>query len=249
MNVSEILTPEGESLPSKAPTNESGKPAETVASVPLGESTPATAEAAQIAQTAETVSSVPLGDTAGATADSIPTTETVYLPPPPDDGRPHPKGCRCAKCPPWQGKQGRHPNGCKCGRCKQSSGAQPGATGERADFSDLNAKPPENAVDYKAQAEALFDLSTGVLASTIGAEWLPRAAEPNRPGEREVVCVHLAKYLETKQMVDLPPGAMVVLMMTLYSIPRLREENTRNVLKKAWTGICNFYFWFKGKFS
>lgn len=254
MQVNEILTPPGVELPKNPKTNTVPEPppetvltpttdsAETVSSVPLGE-TPSQPPGQD--QTAETVSGVPLGESGAQPSEPM---GTVYLPEPPPqtNSEPHPKGCRCAQCPPWTGKQGRHPNGCRCGRCKQSSRSS--GEGARADFSDLN-QGGQNAVDYKAQAEMLFDLATNTLGGLVGPEWLPVKPEPGRPGERDLVCAPLAKYLESKGMVDLPPGYMVCFMCALYSLPRLREENTQSVIKKTWKSLCDLWYWLKGKFS
>lgn len=117
----------------------------------------------------------------------------------------------------------------------------------KPDFSDLNgsASPVAGAteavqvasIDYKALSEMMFDTSTALMAGSFGPEWKPRNAD-----ERSAVVGPLARYLESKQVRDVPPGMMLCIVVVAYSAPRLKEPSTAGKLKLA-------YGWVKSKLS
>jgi hypothetical protein len=60
------------------------------------------------------------------------------------------------------------------------------------------------------------------------------------PGEDQMVVPVLAKYLESKQMPDLPPGIMLTMVLAAYAAPRFREPATKEKIKGVW-------FWVRSK--
>lgn len=95
-------------------------------------------------------------------------------------------------------------------------------------------KPP---VDYKAMACAVFDMSTGLAAGSIGPEW-----KPSSPEEREMMVNPLAAYFQSREQKDIPPGLLLAMCFTAYCAPRVTHENTK-------TKLVNAYLWIKPKFK
>lgn len=109
-------------------------------------------------------------------------------------------------------------------------------------IADLRAAAENVAVDYKLMSEATFDLSTGVMASTLGPEWNPKTEE-----ERQMVCKPLARYFEWKKMKDLPPNLALALVCAAYSAPRLREPGTASKLRMLWAWCKDWVLRLRGK--
>jgi hypothetical protein len=117
----------------------------------------------------------------------------------------------------------------------------------QADFSDLLGRaetatqtPPVwngDIVDYSKLANVTFDVSTGVLCGIFGPEWKPESEE-----EKKSVVEPLAAYYRSKEIKDLPPGMMVVIVVAAYSARRIPKPGTSAKLKLCW-------LWFKSKFS
>jgi SAM-dependent MidA family methyltransferase len=129
---------------------------------------------------------------------------------------------------------GRHHKDCPCFKCTGKKEVPKTAP----DFSDLTgtAQTPGIAtVDYKAMSEMLFDMSTGVAATSLGQEWLPKSVE-----ERQMVCKPLAAYMKSKEMKDLPPGVVLSFVVLAYSMPRFAQPSTKEKLVRGW-------FWLKSK--
>lgn len=117
-------------------------------------------------------------------------------------------------------------------RKKVETAKAAGAVPTFADVTAPAALPLAAVVDYKALSYAVFDMSTGILTSTLGPEWQPR--EPN---EREAVCIPLSVYFQSKQMQDLPPGLMLTAVVIAYAAPRLRAPSTSSKLQMGWTWL------------
>lgn len=104
------------------------------------------------------------------------------------------------------------------------------------DFADvrgnnqLAATAVEQVVNYDVMAVSVFDMSTGMLTMIFGNEWQPKSQE-----EKQMVCMGLKTYFQSKQMQDLPPGLMLTAICLAYAAPRLREPNTSSKLKMVWT--------------
>jgi hypothetical protein len=118
------------------------------------------------------------------------------------------------------------------------------AKGNTPTFSDVTRPDPAAAemvsrvVDYDVMAATVFDMSTGLLTTTLGPEWQPRPAqEPGKPGERDMVCMALKVYFQSKQAQDIPPGLMLTAVIIAYAGPRLRAPSTSSKLQMAWTWL------------
>jgi hypothetical protein len=102
---------------------------------------------------------------------------------------------------------------------------QPGSPG-----GPPGAAPPPNdqsqLVDYPAVAGMTFDMLTNILASIFGPEWRPENAE-----ERTMVTMSLAAYMKSKNMPDIPPGLMLVLVCAIYSAKRFQAPPTKAKIK------------------
>lgn len=94
---------------------------------------------------------------------------------------------------------------------------------------DIETAAQAVTVNYQLMAEATFDVTTGVAASAIGPEWNAKNED-----ERQMVCKPLARYLEYKQVKDLPPNLALALVVVAYSAPRLREPGTASKLRMLW---------------
>lgn len=87
------------------------------------------------------------------------------------------------------------------------------------------------AVNYRQLAEVCFDLSTNTAAALIGPEW--RSEEK----EREGMLMPLEMYLRSKDVQDIPPGAILCFAIAGYVAVRLRAPNTRSKISLAWAWV------------
>lgn len=110
-------------------------------------------------------------------------------------------------------------------------------------FTDVNLAVNAPApTDYKALAEATFDLSTNVLVGTLGDEWKPR-----EPKERDGVVIALENYYRHKKAQDIPPGLMLAFVVTAYATPRLTQPSTKAKLYAGWLWVKEKTAWLFGK--
>lgn len=93
------------------------------------------------------------------------------------------------------------------------------------------------AVNHRQLAEITFDLTTNSLAAIVGPEW-----RTTGPDEREAMIIPLEMYLKTKQMNDIPPGAILCFAIATYAAPRMRAPATRTKIAMGWA-------WMKSKWS
>jgi hypothetical protein len=56
--------------------------------------------------------------------------------------------------------------------------------------------------------------------------------QPDTLAEHEVIREPMARYLRCKQTEDLPPGTLLLLAISLYSIPRLVRPKTKERIQK-----------------
>jgi len=103
------------------------------------------------------------------------------------------------------------------------------------DFSDLAPAPAEAPPDYDLLAAMVFDTSTGALTLLLGPEW-----QPQNEQERTQMVGALKRYLEAKQVKDIPPGYLLALVVLIYSAPRFHQPETKKRL-------ILFTAWFKAK--
>lgn len=97
---------------------------------------------------------------------------------------------------------------------------------------DLQAAAEVVNVDYVLMADATFDMSAGILATTLGPEWNPKS-----PEERDMICKPLATYYKSKGVQDLPPGLMLTIVICAYAAPRMREPSTSSKLRVFWAWL------------
>jgi hypothetical protein len=172
----------------------------------------------------------PTADTGGTQAATVVTPSqlvTESLPP------------AAAQLPPAPGQEkkrgrGRPPgstNKNKAGEQGQSSIVIPNGneTGEENPDAPQPEKPP---VNHRQLAEITFDLTTNSLAVMVGPEW-----KASSPDEREAMLVPLEMYLKTKQMDDIPPGAILCFAIASYTAPRLRAPATASKIKLGWAWL------------
>lgn len=127
---------------------------------------------------------------------------------------------------------------------RRGRGRPPGSKNKKTiegDGSPSVLPPPEPipvpTVNYQLLSEMVFDTGAATLTMTFGQEWQPRT-----PDERGNVCGALAKYLEAKQVQDIPPGMLLTIVLVAYSMPRLKEPTTAGKIKLGW-------LWIRNKFS
>jgi hypothetical protein len=105
-------------------------------------------------------------------------------------------------------------------------------------------------------AGMLFDMSTGTLAVVLGPEWQARPSqEVTLPDgrkqvvdERMNVVSALAKYLESKEVKDIPPGIMLTVVVLAYAAPRFQAPSTKAKIVGGWTWLkSKIGGFFKGK--
>lgn len=96
-------------------------------------------------------------------------------------------------------------------------------------IADVEAVKP---VDFRAMGNLVFDLSTNALAMGLGPEWKPQS-----PEERELVADSLAKYFESQQLKDIPPGMMLLLVCGVYALPRVNQPKTKEKIAAGWTWL------------
>lgn len=164
-----------------------------------------------------------------------------------DNGK---QGCQCEQCK-TSGKaerRGRHHKACPCPICAAKNGATPApaaTVAQTAPATAATAAPVDNPFEvaapvaptknFEALAGMTFDVSVNTLSMVFGPEW-----QPQNNQEKEQVVAALANYYRAKDMSDLPPGALLALVVVAYSAPRFTKPNTRNKLLLGWQ-------WFKAK--
>jgi hypothetical protein len=141
--------------------------------------------------------------------------------------------CNCGKIP---GTKGPHKLTCPMrgkGRGYSPTTENPSSV---AGASSIGAIEPEKPpVDHLAIAGAVFDMTTGIAAGSIGPEW-----KPNAPDERDMVVKPLAAYFASRDQKDIPPGLLLAFCVTAYCATRITHPNTKSKL-------VNAYLWFKPK--
>jgi hypothetical protein len=87
---------------------------------------------------------------------------------------------------------------------------------------DPDQERPRPAVDYRKLAEFCVDTVTGVAQQFGGPTWKPQPSpSPGIPGERDMMIGHAAAYFEAEQIKDIPPGWMLVIVTSVYFVPRI----------------------------
>ena len=156
-----------------------------------------------------------------------------------DNGK---QGCQCEQCK-TSGKaerRGRHHKACPCPICAAKTAAPAGnaptvaAAAPTAPAAPVAnpfevAAPVEATKNFQALAGMTFDVSVNTLSMVFGPEW-----QPQNNQEKEQVVAALANYYRAKDMSDLPPGALLALVVVAYSAPRFTKPNTRNKLLLGW---------------
>lgn len=108
-------------------------------------------------------------------------------------------------------------------------------------FSDIDTiatiTPEAAATDYQALAELSFDMGTSSLSIVFSDDW-----NPKNDAERGAVVAALKRYFEHKQVKDIPPGALLALVLCSYAAPRLNTPTTKGKLLIMW-------LWMKSKFQ
>jgi hypothetical protein len=120
--------------------------------------------------------------------------------------------------------------------------------GEPEEIKPRRGRPPKNGKKtfqemgmdaqklVEVNANLSFDMTISTLRMLFGDEWNPRT-----PQEREMVVDAIKRYYAEKGMMDIPPGWMLVIIISTYSLPRLAHPNTGGKLKRI-------FWWIKGKF-
>jgi hypothetical protein len=161
-------------------------------------------------------------------------------PPPPGTAPEHPD-----KPPGYKG------TGRPAGSKTRKKGPTPNSGRSFVDAEILDEDDPRGRngrpVDYQALAGLAVDGVAHIMAALIGPEWnlgsfkVPVSeTESKTVEERPMLVGPMAKWMESKELPDLPPGAMVVLAFGLYASRRTRVPNTREKLG-------GFFKWGKNK--
>ena len=119
------------------------------------------------------------------------------------------------------------------------------SAGSTVNLDGADTASPEQAVDYEALANMAFDMGTQSMAMLIGPEWLPGTVKSPSGAEfdeRLTIVPALAKYLESKEVPDLPPGVVLCLCVAMYSSRRFRTPNTREKLGGLFGWVKNKVF-------
>ncbi len=76
----------------------------------------------------------------------------------------------------------------------------------------------------RASASAIVDTTTGICASMISVEWRTSI------DEREQLIDATTRYMHAKNIPDIPPGALLLLAIGAYIIPRLSMPDTQRLI-------------------
>ncbi len=144
------------------------------------------------------------------------------------------EGCQCEACKTSGGnkdKRGRHHAACLCPICAARKGepAKPAPVADANPFAVVTDAATDDSTKYAVLGEMSFDIGAGTLCTLFGPEWQPRTKE-----ERATVSVAIANYYKAKGVQDLPPGALLAVVLLAYAGPRLAHDNTQSKLKLAW---------------
>lgn len=109
---------------------------------------------------------------------------------------------------------------------KPDQGAGPGPIPQPVKEANAQIAPP----DYRPLATVMVDMGMGACIQFLGPQWAPK----NIGGfdEREQIIGALTKYLEANHITDIPPGAMLAIMLGGYGIPRLVDQIRRYLKNK-----------------
>jgi hypothetical protein len=125
---------------------------------------------------------------------------------------------------------------------------RPRTTQRKPDFSDITQSAATGgAVNYNQLAALTFDMSTGLLANIFGPEWMARADAPGATTskERDHMCGAISRYMESKQMPDMPPGVILTICCVAYAAPRFQAPPTKTKIKLwlgwTWTKVTGFF--------
>jgi hypothetical protein len=74
---------------------------------------------------------------------------------------------------------------------------------------------PKAPTDYKGMAQICVTVTTSGLVQVFGQEWLPSSEE------NTALTDATAAYLKSINMTDIPPGWMLLLVVSMYALPRV----------------------------
>lgn len=92
-------------------------------------------------------------------------------------------------------------------------------------------------------AHLIFTLGEGLG----GDEWKPIVDPVTGKDEPVAMTNAFAKYFHMKGMSDFPPGAMVLLAISMYALPRLTKDQTKKNLGNFAKRMKRFYTYIRGK--
>lgn len=110
-------------------------------------------------------------------------------------------------------KRGRKPGQTDNGSAKPSS-------------SGSNTVTEPKTVNYKGTAKVLCGMVFGGLEGVFGAAWKPS------DGERSSIEDATETYCQSKEIGDLPPGILLLMVVGMYALPRLNDDGTKERLRK-----------------
>jgi hypothetical protein len=106
----------------------------------------------------------------------------------------------------------------------------------------VSAGGAKGSADAIVAGQTIADTFIGCAHMALGDEWAPRLDPATGMNERLAMGQAWGRYLESRDMRDIPPGVMVTMVMTMYALPRLVQPQTQSKLAR-------FGNWSKEKLS
>jgi hypothetical protein len=137
-------------------------------------------------------------------------------------------------------KRGRgRPKGSKSKTESTATPATPDNITQPGLIEEIPAAPTvvEVQTDYRQLSQLTCDMGSATLSVIFGDEWRFEDEQ-----ERESIVGAVEHYFKAKQVKDIPPGALLCIVVSTYAAKRFQKPKTANKIKLGW-------YWLKNKFS
>jgi len=106
----------------------------------------------------------------------------------------------------------------------------------------------EKQFDHENAGRFAADLTVMAGVKLCGPGWIPVSDPKKGINEYEDIRKAYSGYLQAQGVKDIPPGWVLTFVLFSYAAPRLNQEETKNTIAKALTGIKNIFIRIKNKF-
>ena len=124
----------------------------------------------------------------------------------------------------------------KDGTPAKKRGRKPGQVNDATDTSSAPAPAPApmvSPVDYAQMARQLTNLQLNIAVNALGPDWKPN----EEAGEAKQICAAWESYLRAKNVAQLSPEMLLLVVQSCYVLPRLPKPETKSRIRRfiEWT--------------